>query len=529
MKLMSAPVGVNRRARVGALLGNIRESLLARTKAGLRKLVRNRPYSRPLRLERSLGMPRNNLECNQAQPPLRDGVPMPERMRATAVIILGVTISALDGTIINLALPAIAKDLNSSAADAIWVISAYNLAALTLLLPCAAMGDRIGHKWVYLAGVGVFAVASGICFMATSVPMLALARGAQGLGAAGIMAVNGALLRQIFPRRLFGRAIAMNSGIIAAASTAGPSVAAAVMSVASWPWLFAANILLGILLISIGWRALPYAPKPPAERHRLAVQDVLLNVLTFGLVFLGAQSLAGALSHDVQPSSLAIPVGLLVTGLVFGTFYVRRQRGLPMPLFPVDLLRIPLFRLSMCTSVATFAAQTLAYVALPFLMLGLWGRSAVEAGLVMSSWPFAILFVAPLAGMLIGRYPGGLLGAVGLALLTTGLTLLASLDGVPTLQEIVWRMALCGIGFGLFQSPNNHTIFTAAPSSRSGAAGGMLGTARLTGQALGAVLLALIFTLNRSHPGDSPLMALSVAAGLAALACVFSALRIRHT
>ena len=102
-----------------------------------------------------------------------------------------------------------------------------------MILPCAAMGDRIGHKWVYLSGVAVFTVASSLCFTATSVTMLALARGAQGLGAAGIMAVNGALLRQIFPRRQFGRALAINSGIIAAASAAGPSIATAILSVAA--------------------------------------------------------------------------------------------------------------------------------------------------------------------------------------------------------------------------------------------------------------------------------------------------------
>ncbi len=443
-------------------------------------------------------------------------------------IVMGVTMSSLDGTIVNLALPMMANDLDSSAADAVWVISAYQLAALTMLLPFAAAGDRVGHKWVYLVGVCVFAVGSGLCFMANSLPMLATARGLQGLGAAGIMACNGALLRQIFPRRLFGRAIALNSGIVAASAAAGPSVAAAVLSVATWPWLFVANIPLAVLLVSLGWRALPYTPKPTAERHPLAWFDVLLNVLTFGLVFLGAQSLAGALSHDAQPVDFVAPAAMLAAGLAFAVLYLRRQRGLPMPLFPIDLLRIPLFRLSMCTSVATFASQTLVYVSLPFLMLGLWGHTAGEAGLVMSSWPIAVLFIAPLAGMLIGRYPGGLLGAVGLALLTAGLVLIATLDGAPSLQAIVWRMAVCGIGFGLFQSPNNHTILTAAPASRSGAAGGMLGTARLTGQVLGAVMLALIFTLHRSHPGDGPFMALWVATGLAALAGIFSALRIRH-
>ena len=473
-------------------------------------------------------MPAEPHQQIQAQAPERDGIAMPARLWAATVIIFGVTISSLDGTIVNLALPVVASDLRASAADAVWVISAYQLAALTLLLPFAAIGDRIGYKWVYLGGVSVFAVASVVCFLASNLTMLALARGVQGLGAAGIMAVNGALLRQIFPRRLFGRAIALNAAIVAAAAAAGPSVAAGILSVATWPWLFAGNIPLGILLIVLGWHALPGKPHPATQGPPLPGLDVLLNMLTFGLVFVGAQLLAGTFRQDAQLTSFGVPLALLLAGAGIGRLYLRRQRDLSLPIFPVDLLRIPLFRLSLCTSAAAFCSQTLVYVAMPFLLLGLWGRSAGEAGLVMSSWPLAVLFMAPLAGMLIGRYPSGLLGAVGLALQTLGLVLIATLGGTPSLQDIVMRMALCGIGFGLFQSPNNHTLLTASPVSRSGAAGGMLGTARLTGQVIGAVLLALIFTLNRSHPVDGPEMAISVAAGLAALAGVLSVLRIRY-
>lgn len=478
--------------------------------------------------ETSMHMPAEPHESDQTQPPARDGTPMPYRLWAAMVLIFGVMMSSLDGTIVNLALPVIARDLRASAADSVWVSSAYQLAALTLLLPFAALGDRIGYKWVYLGGVAVFAVASGVCFVANSLPMLALARGVQGLGAAGIMAVNGALLRQIFPRRLFGRAIAMNAAIVAAAAAAGPSVAAGILSVATWPWLFAANIPLGLLVIGLGWYALQDKPKSATRRPRLAGLDVLLNMLTFGLVFVGAQSLASALGQAAELTTFWVPIALLFAGLVVGRLYLVRQREHSLPIFPVDLLRSPLFRLAMCTSVAAFSSQTLVYVAMPFLLMDLWGRSAGEAGLVMSSWPLAGLFMAPLAGMLTGRYPSGLLGAVGLALLTMGLVLVAMLGGAPSLQDISWRMALCGIGFALFQSPNNHTILTAAPVNRSGAAGGMVGTARLTGQVIGAVLLALIFTMNRSHPGDGPTTALAVAAGLAALACVLSGSRIRY-
>ncbi|MGE4376549.1 MAG: MFS transporter, partial [Burkholderiaceae bacterium] len=218
---------------------------------------------------------------------------------------------------------------------------------------------------------------------------------------------------------------------------------------------------------------------------------------------------------------------LLAAGVLVGWVYLRRQRQLAAPLFPIDLLRIRVFALSMASSVGAFCAQTLAYVALPFLLLDTFGRTHLQAGLLISAWPLAIVAVAPLAGRLIGRYPGGLLGGIGMAVFTGGLLLLALLPAQPTNLDMVWRLALCGAGFALFQSPNNHTIVTSAPLHRSGAASGMLGTARLTGQTLGAVVLAALFSLWPAQLGRAPIAALWVAAGFAALAGVTSTLRVR--
>jgi DHA2 family multidrug resistance protein-like MFS transporter len=210
-----------------------------------------------------------------------------------------------------------------------------------------------------------------------------------------------------------------------------------------------------------------------------------------------------------------------------GVVYVRRQLAEPVPLFPLDLLRIPVFALSMGTSVGAFGAQTLAYVGLPFLLLGSYGRSHLEAGLLLTAWPAAIVVVAPIVGRWIGRWPGGLLGGAGMGLLATGLVALALLPAQPGNADMAWRMALCGVGFGLFQSPNNHLIITSAPAHRSGAASGMVGTARLTGQTLGAVLLAIIFSFFESGGPQGSKLALWLGAGFAALAGVCSALRVK--
>ncbi len=460
--------------------------------------------------------------------PVQDGLPPPARYRAMAVIILGIALSVLDGTIVNLALPGIARDLHASAAQAVWVVNAYQVAILALLLPCATLGDLVGYRRVYLSGLALFTVSSLGCTLAHSLPLLAAARAIQGLGAAGIMSVNAALVRLIYPRRMLGRGIAINSVVVATASVAGPSAAAAILSVASWPWLFALNLPLGVVVLSLGWRALPQNAAAPPSGARLSWLDVLLNALMFSLVFLGVDALGTCMGGSATSSAFFGGAALLAGGAAVGVVYVRRQLTRPVPMFPVDLLRIPVFLLSMGTSVAAFAAQIIAYIALPFLMLDGYGRTPLQAGLLIPAWPLAIVVVAPFVGRLIGRYPDGLLGGIGLGTMATGLALLAALPAHPANADIVWRMALCGIGFGLFQSPNNHTIVTTAPRHRSGGASGMLGTARLTGQAIGAVMLSIIFSFASAHDGHGPVVALALAACFAAAAGTFSALRLRH-
>jgi DHA2 family multidrug resistance protein-like MFS transporter len=305
-------------------------------------------------------------------------------------------------------------------------------------------------------------------------------------------------------------------------------VAAGILSIASWPWLFAVNLPLGLAVIWLGLRALPRNIAARTVSARLSWLDVLLNALMFSMVFLGADALGTRANASVASPNGTEGVVLLLAGIAVGVFYLRRQLRQAMPTFPVDLLRIPVFALSMCTSVAAFAAQILAYIALPFLLLDAYGHTPMQAGLLITAWPLAIVVVAPLAGHLIGRYPDGLLGGIGLGILAIGLALLAALPVHPENFDIVWRLVLCGVGFGLFQSPNNHTIVTTAPIHRSGGASGMLATARLTGQTLGAVMMAIVFSFANAHDGRGPIIALALAAGLSAIAGTFSSLRLRH-
>lgn len=457
-----------------------------------------------------------------------DGLPDGARGRAMLVIILGLTLSVLDSSIVNLALPAIARELQSSPAQTLWVVNAYQLAGLVLLLPLAALGERLGYRRIYLLGMVVFVIASVAATLASSLATLIAARVFQGMGAAGVMSVNAALVRLTYPRAMLGRGMAINSLVVATSSMAGPSVAAAILSVTSWPWLFAINVPLGLLTLWMGRKALPTNPAACASSEPIAPLDVLLNILMFTLLFLGGEQLGVRMGQENATGRSLMPSGwwLLGAGVAVGYVYLRRQWHKTAPLFPVDLMRIPVFRLSMCGSVSAFCAQMLSYLALPFLLLEDRGLSPMEAGMLITAWPLATVLTAPLAGRLIGKYPDGLLGGIGMAMFACGLWLLAAMPVDVAHWDMVWRMLLAGSGFALYQSPNNHTIVTSAPMSRSGAAGGMLSSARMTGQTLGAVVLATIFAISGGHGGNAEALALAIAGGFAALAGLFSMMRV---
>jgi DHA2 family multidrug resistance protein-like MFS transporter len=451
-----------------------------------------------------------------SSPDAEPGLPIPQRYWAILVVALGITLAVLDSAIANVALPTIARNLNASAASSIWIVNAYQLSVTISLLPLSSLGDRIGYRRVYLSGLVLFTVASLGCALATSLPTLALARVIQGFGAAGIMSVNTALVRMIYPKSRLGRGIAINAMVVAVSSAVGPTVASGVLAVAQWPWLFAINVPIGVAAVAVGLRALPRnEPHPSPYDYPSAV----MNAFVFGLLIFAVDGLG----HGERYGFVAVE---LICAVVIGYFFVRRQLTQSAPLLPVDLLRIPIFALSVGTSICSFSAQMLAFVSLPFLLQIHLGMSQVETGLLMTPWPLVIVGAAPLSGVLSDRLSAGWLGGLGLATLAVGLLLLATLGAHPTAFDIVWRMALCGLGFGIFQSPNNRTMLSAAPRHRSGGASGMLGTARLTGQTLGSALVALIFGIAPQH---GPVITLYVAACFAAAGAFVSMLRVAHS
>lgn len=441
-----------------------------------------------------------------------DGLPGPRRAWAFLVLAIAMIMTVLDGAIVNIALPTIAGDIGVPPANAIWVVNAYQLAITVCLLPLASLGDSLGYRRVYMVGLAIFTAASLACALAPSLPVLIGARVIQGFGAAGVMSVNIAIVRFIYPRALLGRGIGNMSLVVASSSAAGPSVASAILSIASWHWLFLVNVPIGMLALAVATR---FLPRTPRSNHSIDGVSVLLNAGTLALLITGIDRLGDA-------ENLAPALVELAGAIVLGAAMVWRQFGLALPILPIDLLRMPVFALSMATSIASFAAASLALVALPFYFEGALHRSEAATGLLLTPWPLAVGLIAPIAGRLADRHAPGKLASVGLLALASGLALVALTPRDPAGWDIAWRLALCGLGFGFFQSPNNKVIIGSAPPHRSGGASGLQSTGRLMGQSIGTALMAVIFGRAFAQPTA---IALWTAAGLSVVAALASGLR----
>ncbi|MBX3705753.1 MAG: MFS transporter [Pseudomonadales bacterium] len=434
----------------------------------------------------------------------------PRHAPAIASVLAAMVLVVLDAAIVHVALPSVAQSLQVTPAMSIWVITAYQSALVMALLPCAALGESFGYRKVFTIGVTVFVGASVLCALSPSLRWLVAARFLQGLGGAAVMALGVALLRTVVPDRRLDAAIGWNALAVALSSAAGPAIGAAILSGASWPWLFAINLPLGMFVL-LASRALP---DTAGTARPLDPISVALNAGTFAAFVVGATQLIA------QPG---LAVALIIAAVTALTTLIRRERPKEAPLIPLDLLGTDAFRISVAASILCFSGVATGMVALTFHLQHGLGQNVWMTGLYMTPWPVAVAAAAPLAGHLARQVSTAWLCAAGGICLAIGLATAAIWPVQASLLPLALLTMLCGLGFGFFQVPNNQNMFLSAPRERSGAAGGMQGTARLTGQTAGAIVMTLLFTIVPVHA--APRIGLGIAAGLALAAGLVSVLR----
>lgn len=435
--------------------------------------------------------------------------PEPSSVIAIGAVLAAMVLVVLNTTMATVALPTLADALQITPATATWILTAYQAALLMALLPCAALGERLGYRRVFGWGVWLFTGASVLCALSPSLPCLIAGRFLQGLGGAAVMALGMALIRRVVTHRRLGVAIGWNALAVALSSAAGPVIGAGLLTIAQWPWLFAAPLPLAAAVLFAS-RALPDSS---CTSHALDFISMLLNAGAFAALIAAA---------GVATSSPAAAGALLAGAFIQLWLLVRREKTKAAPLLPLDLLACRSLRLSVISSILCFAGQTAGMVALSFFLQHTLGLGAWMAGLLLVPWPLMVALTAPFAGRLADRAPttgqcllGGLCLAIGLGaasqVQTTGSALL-----------LVPLSLLCGFGFSLFNVANNRNLFMTVPLQRSGAMGGLQGTARLIGQSIGGVIISALFTLY-SHE-SAPQIGLGIGAMLA-LASALSSLQ----
>ncbi len=443
---------------------------------------------------------------------MHDGLPKPRRFLAIAAISAGTALTIIDGGIATVALPTIARDLHVDSSAVVTVVTVYQLILAMALLPFSGLGDRIGLKRMYQYGQLLFTVATLLCFFAKSLPFLLVVRAAQALGAAAALSVSSALIRSIYPAKQLGRGLGINSVVVTSSAALAPTIGGLVLAIAPWPWVFASAVPFAIASLAFG-RALP---DPVPRDEPFDVLGAVMCAAMIGLVIGGAES-------AVHGSSPVVSAAIVVTGIVIGWLFVRRERGETKPILPLDLLARPVLTLSVIGAYTAFIAQMTLLISTPFRLTHAYGFTAAEVGAVIAPWPLTNMVVAPLSGWLSDRYPAGVLGGIGMTVSITALLLLAFLPVDAGYFDIAWRMALCGSGFGMFLAPNARLIIGSAPRDRAAAAGGLVSTVRLVGQTTGATLVAALLAFGVGAGMTPPI----VAAGFALIAGLCSVARLR--
>ncbi|WP_025733520.1 MFS transporter [Carnimonas nigrificans] len=412
-----------------------------------------------------------------------DGLPPERRLPALWSILLSTLLVVLDGSMMSTALPHLGQALGVAASSSVWISNGYQLIAASLILSCAALADRIGPSRLYIAGLALFVVASLGCALAQGFSSLLVWRCIQGVGAAAVMSLGPSLNRRIFPSRLLGSGIGIVAMVVAAALAIGPAFTGIVLAIADWRWLFLVNIPVGGAALVMAWRFLPR--EAPDSRGFDGI-GALLSIVMLSTSVVGL----GLVGHA---ASATVAWGWLAVAVIAAVAFIIRQRCSSRPLLPLSMFAEKRFSMAALASLFSFIAQTMALFALPFLLQNGYGYSPLASGLLFTPWPLLIMVVAPLTGRLADRVSAPRLAVIGssvFALAVLSLALMA-LFNCANVAVILLCTALCGLGFAVFQSPNNRELMGSVPRHLSSRASGVQATVRTFAQAIGAALVAL--------------------------------------
>lgn len=444
------------------------------------------------------------------------------RNLAVVAILLSTLAATIDASIVNVALPKLSRELHVAPGETVWVTTAFLLAAACAVPATSALGDQVGRRRLFLVGVPVFTLASLGCALAPTLAWLVAFRAAQGLGSAAIMAVALPLFRNIFPPEMLGQIFGLNAMTVALGTSIGPTLGGVILQVASWPWLFLINLPIGVVSFTL---AVFFVPGRAPAFGDYDWQGAVLAASAIACFLIGARQLATV-------GTLWVAGVLLVACAVFVVLFIRRERRATRPLIPLGLFT-GVFSLTVGTAWASFLGQGVAFVALPFLFQSAYHATPLESAVLFTPWPLVIVFVAPLSGRVADRVRPANLAVAGLAILTVGFIMCALLGSHPPIWLVLLSTAVCGFGFGTFQSPNNRDMMAVAPLKFAASAAAVVNTNRSVAQSAGAAAVSMALVLSGAASGSlgaqssAAISVLWVAVAAGAGATILSLIKLR--
>ncbi len=439
------------------------------------------------------------------------GHPSPERTAsvrwALASLSLSMLMPSLDTSIANAGLPALAEAFNASFQDVQWIVLAYLLAVTTLVVSAGRLGDVVGRRRLLLVGIVVFTAASLLCGVAPTLWMLLVARSAQGLGAAIMMALAVAFVGDTVPKATTGSAMGLLGTMSAAGTTLGPSLGGLLIAGIGWPAIFLVNVPVGILTLVLAHRHLPVdRPEAQAERPGFDHVGMLLLALT-----LAAYALAMTLGRGHFGS---LNIVLLLTAVCGVGLLVLVEARTASPLIHMAMFRDPALGAGLAISALVSTVMMTTLVVGPFYLSRALGLAAVSVGFVLSAGPLVAALTGMPAGRIVDRFGAQRMTIVGLVGIACGASVLSMLPARLGAIGYIAPIAVMTASYALFQAANNTAIMTVIRPDQRGAMAGVLGLSRNLGLITGASVMGAVFALASASSDIATAVPEAIAAGM---------------
>ncbi|OOM10674.1 MFS transporter [Clostridium saccharobutylicum] len=407
------------------------------------------------------------------------------------IVLMFTVMSALDGSIVNVALPKMAVALNVSTSSIQLVATSYLIVIAGTVLIFGRLGDMFGKSKMFTFGLGLFTLGSLLCGITSSFTVLILARVVQAIGAAGTMANNQGIITETFPKNERGKALGFLGTSVALGSLVGPGLGGIIVGAASWEYIFLINVPIGII-------ALFYAIKllPKGNKNAKGKLDVLGAVLfMFAIV-----PLFGALDEGLN-IGFANPIILTSFAVAIISFiaFILVEKKKEDPLLQLKIFSNKLFSLSIFCAFVTFIAIFCNNIILPFYLQDVMNYTPQHTGLILMVYPLLLTVVAPLSGSLSDKIGSEVLTFIGLVLISLGLILMATLNVDSSLLVTIIFIGIMSIGMGLFQSPNNSLIMSTVSNDKLGIAGSVNALVRNLGMVCGIALATTLLYSMMSY------------------------------